>query len=325
MEVERGSERLTRTRPPARHTDQVTTESTTDDDAVGAFAEHLTLGRGLAANSVRAYVRDVEHLLAFVGPDVPLDAIDLAALRAWLAQGSERGHARATLARRGASARAFFAWARRTGRVDVDPAVRLASPRVARRLPTVLEVDPARVLMERARELAQDGSPEAVRAWVAVELLYATGARVSELVGLDVGDVDRAERTVRVLGKGAKERVVPFGVPAGRALDAWLSGPRAHLDRGTAGAALLIGDRGGRWGQRQVRETVHRLAALAAVDDVAPHDLRHSAATHLLAGGSDLRTVQEVLGHSSLATTERYTHVSADRLRASFEQAFPRA
>ncbi|MGO1333443.1 tyrosine-type recombinase/integrase, partial [Cellulosimicrobium funkei] len=247
------------------------------------------------------------------------------ALRAWLTTQSERGLARATLARRGAAARAFFDWARRTGRVDSDPAARLASPRVPRTLPTVLAVDAAARLLDDAREAAVDGEPARLREWAAVELLYGAGIRAGELAGVDVDDVDLAQRVVRVLGKGDKERVVPFGVPAARAVSRWLDVGRPALVTARSGPALLLGDRGGRWGQRQVREAVHRLAAAAGVDDVAPHDLRHSAATHLLAGGSDLRSVQEILGHSSLATTQRYTHVTAERLRTSFEQAFPRA
>ncbi|MGO1318306.1 MAG: tyrosine-type recombinase/integrase, partial [Cellulomonadaceae bacterium] len=182
----------------------------------------------------------------------------------------------------------------------------------------------ARTLMEAARARAEDGVPAHVRDWCALELLYATGIRVGELEGVDVDDVDLAERTLHVLGKGDKERVVPFGVPAQTAIRAWLS-RRAGLATEGSGPALLLGPRGGRWGQRQIRRAVHELTALAGVEDLAPHGLRHSAATHLLEGGSDLRGVQEVLGHASLATTQKYTHVSAERLRATYRQAHPRA
>jgi len=295
--------------------------------ALADFAEHLEVAQGTSAHTVRAYTGDVEALLRHAaghGATAP-DDVDLAALRAWLTEQSERGLARATLARRGAAARAFFDWARRTGRVRTDPAVRLASPRVPRTLPTVLAVDAAGAMLDAARDAATGGEPARLRTWAAAELLYGAGIRVGELAGVDVDDVDLAQRVVRVLGKGDKERVVPFGVPAARAVTRWLDVGRPALATERSGPALLVGDRGGRWGQRQVREAVHRLAAEAGVDDVAPHDLRHSAATHLLAGGSDLRSVQEILGHSSLATTQRYTHVTAERLRASFEQAFPRA
>ncbi len=295
--------------------------------AVAEFELYLDVQRGLSAHTVRAYTGDVRSLLSrAVETGVrSLEDVDIAVLRDWLADLGARDLARTTMARRGAAARAFFAWTTSTGRTAHDPALRLASPKVARHLPTVLAVDAATHLMETARAAAADGDPARLREWVAVEVLYASGLRVAELVGTDVDDVDLGERTLRVLGKGAKERVVPFGVPAGRALRRWLDVGRPALVVADSGPALLLGDRGHRWGQRQARETVHRLAALAGVDDIAPHDLRHSAATHLLQGGSDLRSVQEVLGHATLSTTQRYTHVSADRLRTSFEQAFPRA
>ncbi|KFD44129.1 recombinase XerC [Cellulosimicrobium sp. MM] len=294
--------------------------------ALADFAAHLEVAQGTSAHTVRAYTGDVESLLRHAvrhGAAAPRD-VDLAALRAWLTTQSERGLARATLAARRGGARVLRLGAA-TGRVDSDPAARLASPRVPRTLPTVLAVDAAARLLDDAREAAVDGEPARLREWAAVELLYGAGIRVGELAGVDVDDVDLAQRVVRVLGKGDKERVVPFGVPAARAVTRWLDVGRPALVTARSGPALLLGDRGGRWGQRQVREAVHRLAAAAGVDDVAPHDLRHSAATHLLAGGSDLRSVQEILGHSSLATTQRYTHVTAERLRTSFEQAFPRA
>lgn len=291
------------------------------------FASHLTAQRGLSAHTVRAYLGDLEALLAFAEQREvqSFGDIELATLRAWLAEMVGRELSRATVARRAAAARTFFEWAARTGRLAVDPSTRLASPHQNRTLPTVLAVSSMTVLMDTARELAQDGSPINLRTWACVELLYATGARVGEVVELDRSDVDHEQRLVHLLGKGDKERVVPFGVPAARALTAWLQDGRPHLLGAQPTEALFLGQRGQRWGQRQMREAVHKLSALAGVDDIAPHDLRHSAATHLLQGGSDLRTVQEVLGHSTLATTQRYTHVSADRLRSSYLLAHPRA
>lgn len=296
------------------------------DDAIDDFVVHLAANRGLSEHTVRAYRGDVRQLADFARRRgvVEVDAVDLDLLRAWLAHLAARGASRATLARRGASVRELFAWTTRTRRTPTDPAARLATPRVDRTLPTVLSVDAARTLVDHALAAAADGEPAHVRAWVAAELLYATGVRVGELVGTDVDDVDLAQRTLRVLGKGGKERVVPFGLPAARAVERWLA-VRPALATQRSGAALLLGDRGGRWDQRQARETVHRLATDAGVPDLAPHGLRHTAATHLLAGGSDLRSVQEVLGHASLTTTQRYTHVTAERLRASYQQAFPRA
>ncbi|AEG43966.1 tyrosine recombinase XerC [Isoptericola variabilis] len=299
--------------------------------ALDGFLAHLDHQRGLSAHTRRAYRADVAALLRYAarhGAD-ELQRVDLGVLRSWLAAQSDRGLARSTLARRGAAARAFLRWAHRTGLLATDPSARLASPKVPRTLPTVLTPEAAGRLLDVARDDAAaadpDDRPAALRAWAAAELLYGSGIRVGELVAVDVDDVDPSERLVRVLGKGGKERVVPFGVPAARAVTAWLEEGRPAVARAATGPALLVGDRGGRWGQRQVREAVHRLAARAGVDDVAPHALRHSAATHLLAGGSDLRSVQEVLGHADLATTQRYTHVDAERLRRVYAQAFPRA
>lgn len=310
--------------------------TTTDADFVRApwsaevgaqFGAHLAAQRGLSPHTVRAYTGDLEYLFAFAGGQgrTALDQIDLQVLRSWLASMAAVPLSRATLARRGAAARTFFAWAQRTGRVATDPALRLASARAALTLPTVLGVEAAAHMLDVARTRADDGDPIHLRDWAALELLYATGARVGELVGADVDDMDLDQRTMRVLGKGDRERVVPFGVPAARATSRWLADGRPRLVTGGSGAALLLGRRGHRADQRQLREVSHEVAALAGVDDVAPHALRHSAATHLLAGGSDLRSVQEVLGHATLATTQRYTHVSAERLRRSFQQAHPRA
>lgn len=299
--------------------------------AVARFGKHLDAQRGHSLHTRRAYLADVTALLRYAVRHGArsLDDVQLHVLRGWLGSQAERGLARATLARRGAAARAFLRWAHSAGLTASDPSARLASPKVPRTLPTVLSPAAAARLLDTARDdaLAAEGDerPAALRAWAAAELLYGSGIRVGELVAIDQNDVDVGERLVRVLGKGGKERVVPFGVPAARALTAWLDDGRPELAHAGTGAALLVGDRGGRWGQRQVREAVHRLAARAGVDDVAPHALRHSAATHLLQGGSDLRSVQEVLGHANLATTQRYTHVDPERLRAVYTQAFPRA
>ncbi|NCD19190.1 MAG: recombinase XerC [Actinobacteria bacterium] len=295
---------------------------------VDAFADHLLLERGLSGHTVRAYRGDLRSLLDFVlGPDAPLfdpAELTLVALRAWLARDAEDGRSRATLARRAAAARTFTAWARRTGLIASDVGARLASPRAANALPDVLTREAAAALLDAARHLAADGSPVRLRDWAALELTYASGLRVSELTGLDLADLDFARRTVRVHGKGGKDRVAPFGIPAERALTAWLAA-RLRLVREGSGDAVFLGERGRRLDPRTLRAALHRLTALVGVKDLSPHGLRHSAATHLLEGGSDLRTVQEMLGHSSLATTQRYTHVSPERLRAAFAQAHPRA
>ena len=299
--------------------------STTSGTVMERFTSSLRHGVGASDHTVRAYVSDVEALASFLGldDDSTWTDVTLADLRAWLAHQAADGKSRTTVARRGASARAFFAWAHRVGVVEHNPAARLASAKAAVTLPHVLDVDQASRLLDTARLRAESGTAIDLRDWAMAELLYATGIRVGELAGINVGDTDPNERTVRVLGKGAKERVVPYGVPAQRALTAWIERGRSNLAIDTV--ALFVGLRGSRVDQRQVREVIHCLASGAGIPDIAPHALRHSAATHLLEGGSDLRSVQEVLGHASLATTQRYTHVTADRLRNAYALAHPRA
>ena len=293
--------------------------------AVAAFCESLAVERGLSPHTVRAYESDLHDLCAFADPegvDTP-DGLSLHVLRAWLAAQDARGLARATIARRSAAARAFTAWCARRGLATTDAGARLASPRVARTLPVVLDAQEAGAVMETAAIAADDGSALGARDLALLEVLYATGARVSELCGADLGDVDLDRRTLLVHGKGGKDRVVPFGVPAARALADWL---RLRAELAQAGeTALFVGARGGRVDPRMVRRQVHRLTRLAGGPEVAPHGLRHSAATHVLEGGADLRSVQELLGHASLETTQRYTHISVERLRATYAQAHPRA
>lgn len=298
----------------------------TQDEVVAAFGLHLGAARGMSEHTVRAYGGDARHVISFARRrGVAWDEVDLTVLRAWLSSMVAARLARATIARRGAAIRSFYAWAAREGLVAADPAVRLVTAQPGETLPTALGVESAARLVDTARAGATGPDPVAVRDWTVLELLYATGVRVGEVVGADVDDVDQGARLLRVFGKGAKERVVPYGVPAARALTRWLGEGRPALVCATSGRALLLGVRGGRMGARQVRAVVHRVAAQAGVEDVAPHGLRHTAATHLLQGGSDLRSVQEILGHATLATTQRYTHVSAERLRSSYLQAHPRA
>jgi integrase/recombinase XerC len=254
--------------------------------------------------------------------------LDLATLRSWLAAMAGAGQSRATLARRAASARSFTAWLYRTGRMSTDVGLRLQAPKRGRSLPEVLKADQAKAALTEAGARAQlvDGDPIALRDAAMLELLYATGVRVGELCGLDVDDLDDGRRTVRVLGKGGKERVVPYGLPAAVALDSWIVRGRPQLFREDSPPAAFLGRRGGRIDQRQVRQVVHlALEQIEGVPSLGPHGLRHSAATHLLDGGADLRSVQELLGHATLTTTQLYTHVSVDRLRASYRQAHPRA
>jgi integrase/recombinase XerC len=293
------------------------------------FDEYLALQRGRSDHTRRAYLGDLRSLFGFVderAPDGSLDRLTLPVLRSWLAAQAGSGAARTTLARRTSAVKTFTAWATRSGLMDADPATRLQVPKSHRTLPAVLRQDQALDAMNAAESGAQQGDPLAIRDRLIVEMLYATGIRVSELCGLDLDDVDTSRRLLRVLGKGNKQRTVPFGEPAWRALESWLADGRPALATETSGPALLLGARGKRIDPRQARTVVHQtMAAVDGAPDIGPHGLRHSAATHLLEGGADLRVVQELLGHSTLATTQLYTHVTVARLRAVHDQAHPRA
>jgi integrase/recombinase XerC len=333
---------------------------------LAAFERYLGSERSLSPHTVRAYVGDIRSLLEHAsrnGAHAP-DGLSLAHLRSWLASQHSSGAARATLARRGAAARAFTAFARRRGWLATDPGPQLGTLKTRRALPHVLRQNeiaavlegldrqaeasgrgtmvPAPVAAERARpaEAAGQTGPgrpagaagqriEAavcLRDAAVLELFYATGIRVSELCGLDLGHLDHGRRTVRVRGKGDKERTVPVGVPALRAVIRWLTAGRPALATAASGPALFLGVRGGRLDPRTARRIVHqRLREAGTARDTGPHGLRHSAATHLLEGGADLRSVQEILGHASPATTQIYTHVSIERLKSSYRQAHPRA
>ena len=293
------------------------------------YLRELRLRRGLSPHTLRAYRTDLLGLLVHLaGRDlVDLADVDLRDLRAWLAAQQAAGRARTTLQRRSAAVHGFFRWAEQTGRLPCDPSAALRSPRPHRRLPATLSQAEATRLLDDALAVArEDGGPVGLRDAALLEVLYATGVRVAELCGLDTGDVDRDRSVLRVFGKGAKERSVPVGRPALAAVDTWLAHGRPALVAAASGEALFVGERGGRLDPRVVRRIVHR--ALRMVDgapDLGPHGLRHAMATHLLEGGADLRSVQEMLGHASLATTQIYTHVTDERLRAAYLQAHPRA
>ena len=298
-------------------------------EILGDYAEHLALERGRSEHTRRAYLTDLRSLFAFLderAPGTGLGGLNLPILRSWLAAQAASGAARTTLARRTSAVKTFTAWATRRGLLDADPATRLQLPKARRTLPAVLRQDQALAAMAAADLGAEQGDPQALRDRLIVELLYATGIRVSELCGLDIDDVDTGHRLLRVLGKGNKQRTVPFGAPASAALTAWLTDGRPALATPESGPALLLGTRGRRLDPRQARTVVHQtVAAVDGAPDMGPHGLRHSAATHLLEGGADLRIVQELLGYSTLATTQLYTHVSVARLRAVHDQAHPRA
>lgn len=291
-----------------------------------AYAEHLRHERGRSEHTIRAYMGDLKRMVSTAETlhiDTP-SRLTVSALRHWLAQERETASDK-TVARRVAAVRTFTAWAQRKGHMSDDPGALLASPKVSRTLPQVLKQDQAAKLLDLALTAADDESAEHIRDVAILELLYGTGIRVGECAGLDLTDVDLKGHTVRVLGKGRKERIVPFGAPAAHALQAWLE-VRAQLVNEHSGAAFFLGARGRRIDQRMIRTVLQRLLRhLPDVPEISPHGLRHSAATHVLEGGADLRYVQELLGHASLATTQLYTHVSFDRLRETFERAHPRA
>lgn len=306
--------------------------SATDGGSLEGWVRHLTLERRASPHTVRAYSGDIRALAAYLDEAGVSDLadVDLAVLRGWLAVLHADGAERATLQRRAAAVRGFFAWLAHTGAIPRDPSAALKSPRVDRRLPETLGQDDARQALDElaAAAVAQDeplARAVAHRDAAMVEVLYAAGIRVSELCGLDLADIDHDRRMIRVLGKGDKQRTVPLGGPAYRALEAWC-GQRALLAAPEAGEAVFVGERGGRIDPRVVRRIVHRaLRGVADAPDLGPHGLRHAMATHLVEGGADLRSVQELLGHASLATTQIYTHVSNERLRQAFQQAHPRA
>ena len=302
-------------------------------ERLAGFERHLSAERGLSPHTVRAYLGDVGALLGHAcrGGLADLAALDIGVIRAWLAAQHASGMARATLARRAAAARTFTAFAHSRGWLDGDPGPLLGTPRAVRHLPNVLAREQmAAVLADSGCASVSARDPRAAAiAWrdtAIMELFYASGIRVSELCGLDIGDIDDERRTVLVLGKGGRERVVPIGIPAVGAVRQWCDAGRPLLATERSGPALYLGARGGRLDPRTARRVVHaRIAAAGSVPDAGPHGLRHTAATHLLEGGADLRSVQEILGHASLASTQIYTHVSVERLLSAYHQAHPRA
>ncbi|MDE0974551.1 MAG: tyrosine recombinase XerC [Candidatus Nanopelagicales bacterium] len=289
------------------------------DAQIEAFLEFLGGAQGRSPNTVRAYRSDLITLFASM-PDIESVAqLSLIDLRAWLADLHRAGSARATIARKAAAARAFTSWALQRGITEVDPALRLASPSVPKALPVILSQGQTATLLDR--EIDSTNLVD-VRDQAILELLYATGIRVAELCSADLGDLDSARKVIRVVGKGNKERMVPYGNPAQRALNRWF------IFRGKVACetnALFVGVRGGRIDQRVVRSIVNKSTSAVTGSSLSPHALRHTAATHVLEGGADMRVVQELLGHASMATTQRYTHVSVERLRKTFEIAHPRS
>jgi integrase/recombinase XerC len=296
---------------------------------IAAFTRHLQVERSLSTHTIRAYLGDLESLITHLEAIGVADIADLELvhLRSWLANQQVKGGARTTLSRRAVSVRLFTKWAVKSKFLEKDVAATLATPKGHRTLPEVLEIADAKLAMDSlATRAAEEETPISLRDVAMVEVLYASGARVAELCGLDLSDIDYDRQTIRVLGKGNKERTIPLGNPAMRALNLYLKDARDTLKNAQSANAVFLGVRGKRIDQRTVRTVVYNaLQAIEGIERMGPHALRHSAATHLLEGGADLRTVQEILGHASLATTQIYTHVSTERLQKAFKQAHPRA
>ena len=300
-----------------------------DHELERAYGEHLRNERNLSENSVRAYLADLESMLTHINEMgiTEFSQLELNHLRSWLANLQVRGAARSSITRRVVSIRAFTYWGARNGWLTKDIGRDLVAPKPERTLPEILDIDAAAEVIDYLEMRAtEEESANSLRELAVVEVLYGSGIRVSELVGLDLGDIDRERNTLRVIGKGDKERIVPLGNPAMRAIERWLSAGRPKCENSLSGSALFIGARGKRIDQRVVRDIVYEATEALGKDlKLGPHALRHSAATHLLEGGADLRTVQEILGHSSLSTTQIYTHVTEERLKKAYEQAHPRA
>ena len=291
------------------------------------FADYLQSARGYSLNTVKAYETDVVDLIDFAAKHsvVLIEELELDLVRDWLYDADQRGLTKTTIARKSAAIRSFSAWLTKTGRIQVDFAGRLKSPKASRALPKVVSRETLAEIFEKLSAQATESNPKGIRDLLAIELLYASGCRVSELVGLNLEDIDYERNILRVMGKGSKQRMVPFGVPARDALNNWIRVGRPLFENERSHQALMINSRGQRIGVRQVYSLVSGLLEGTPTGIAGPHALRHSAATHLLDGGADLRAVQELLGHASLGTTQIYTHVSVERLREGYKQAHPRA
>jgi integrase/recombinase XerC len=279
--------------------------------------------RGMSDNTQKAYESDLNDLLEFLSDTK--QTITLDSLRDWMWRMSEAGATKSTLARKTSSAKAFTEYLFERGELIEDPGLRLRAPKLERTLPKVASEKSLSEVFSRLSQLASENDPSALRDLCAFELLYATGMRVSELASLDVSDIDFSRRLLRVTGKGNKQRMLPYGEAASRALESYIRLGRTKFELDSSPAALLLTSRGKRVGVRQLYSLVAKQLSQTATGAAGPHTLRHSAATHLLDHGADLRAVQEILGHASLATTQIYTHVSVERLRDAFEQAHPRA
>ena len=301
--------------------------TTIDAQLVNKFISHLAAAKGYSPNTQRAYQSDLTDLceyLRVLGRE-HTEEITLDDIRDWLYRISEAGAAKTTIARKSASVRAFTSWLERQGLYPGDLGQRLRTPKTARTLPKVVSREVLADIFATLKNGAATEAPERLLDQVVVELLYASGMRVSELVGLNLADIDYSRKLLRVTGKGNKQRMVPYGAPAAEALELWIRKGRSVLATDESGDALLLTAKGNRVNVRVVYGIVSGLLAQTPIGAAGPHALRHTAATHLLDGGADLRAVQEMLGHASLGTTQIYTHVSVERLKQGYQGAHPRA
>lgn len=284
---------------------------------------------GKSENTVRAYRNDLTDLLDFVSKRASTvsdaNQIDVELLRDWMWQLDRAGAAKSTLARKSSAARAFLAWLLRNEFITKNPGERLRSPKKANTLPKVAREESLRKVLEDLNSRLDPEKPHTLQDLAIVELLYATGARVSEIANANIDDFDYSRQLLKVVGKGNKPRLVPYGTPAAHALAEWVRVGRPRLLLGQQASAVFLNSKGRRIGVRQIYGLVANLLADTETGRAGPHTLRHSAATHLLDHGADLRAVQEILGHASLGTTQIYTHVSIERLKSSYQQAHPRA
>jgi integrase/recombinase XerC len=293
---------------------------------MGRFLEHLRVEKNASPHTIDAYGRDLEQLRGFAiqrlgGDDFGPGDLDIYVLRGWLATRARAGSS-ATVARKVASLRAFYRFLERRELVDHDPTSQLDTPKVRRPLPVFLGVAAAQEVVETPAAVGAEGA----RDRALLELLYGGGLRVSEVAGLRIDDVNLSGGEVRVLGKGRKERLVPVGPPAVEAVERWLDERPSLVDAARPTDVLLLNSRGGPLSVRRIQVLVQRYGELGAGrSDLHPHALRHTCATHLLEGGADLRVIQEILGHASLGTTQRYTHVSVEGLLKTHGAAHPLA
>mgnify|MGYP002127476947 FL=1 len=305
---------------------ETTLKSVNAEKTIAEFEQQLASGRGYSVNTVKGYVSDIREFLDFLSKrGGTIEAISLDDLRDWLFDLTQNGLAKSSMARKSASIRSFTAWQFATGKAESDPGLRLRTPKVGRSLPKVVSHESLATVFDLLSAKAVADNPLGLRDKAIVELLYATGARVSEIASLSTDDIDSSRQLLRVMGKGSKQRMVPYGQPAADALEQWMSVGRPQLLNEKSRSDLFLNSKGSRVGVRQIYSVVADLLASTPGGAAGPHSLRHSAATHLLDGGADLRAVQELLGHASLGTTQIYTHVSIERLKSGYQNAHPRA